>query len=120
MDRILSTEPWSFDKPLVVTQRFDKNSSIEELNFDKASFWVQVHNIPIRYRNRSVAKDICDSIDQVHRFAENSEGGGGSYMRVRVPLDVYQPLFRGRVIKLEEGETIWMSFKYEHLPNICY
>ena len=56
MDRILSTEPWSFDKPLVVTQRFDKNSSIEELNFDKASFWVQVHDIPIRYRNRSVAK----------------------------------------------------------------
>ena len=56
MDRILSTEPWRFDKSLVVTQRFDKNSSIEELNFDKASFWVQVHDIPIRYRNRSVAK----------------------------------------------------------------
>ena len=106
VDRILSTEPWSFDKSLVVTQRFDKNSSIEELNFNKASFWVQVHNIPIRYRNRSIAKDICDSIGQVHRSVENSKGEGGSYMRVRVPLDVYQPLFRGRVIKLEEREKI--------------
>ena len=120
VDRILSTEPWSFDKSLVVTQSFDRNSSVEELSFDKVSFWVQVHNIPIRYRNRSVAEDICDSIGQVHRSAENSEGGGGSYMRVRVTLDVYQPLCCGRVIKLEEGEKIWVSFKYERLPNICY
>ena len=120
MGRILSTEPWSFDKSLVVTQSFDRNSSVEELSFDKVSFWVQVHNIPIRYRNRSVAEDICDSISQVHRSAENSEGGGGSYMRVRVTLDVYQPLCRGRVIKLEEGEKIWVSFKYQSLPNICY
>ena len=41
-------------------------------------------------------------------------------MRVRVTLDVYQPLCRGRVIKLEDGEKIWVSFKYERLPNICY
>ena len=120
VDRILSTEPWSFDKSLVVTQRFERNSSIEELCFDKASFWVQVHNIPIRYRNRSVAEDICDSIGQVHRSVANSEGGGGSFMRVRVTLDVYQPLCRGRVIKLEDGEKIWVSFKYERLPNFCY
>ena len=120
MHRILSTEPWSFDKSLVVTQSFDRNSLVEELSFDKVSFWVQVHNIPIRYRNRSVAEDICDSIGQVHRSAKNSEGGGGSYMRVQVTLDVYQPLCRGRVIKLEEGEKIWVSFKYERLPNIYY
>ena len=41
-------------------------------------------------------------------------------MRVRVTLAVYQPLCCGRVIKLEEGEKIWVSFKYERLPNIYY
>ena len=41
-------------------------------------------------------------------------------MRVRVTLDVYQPLCRGRVIKLEEGGKTWVNFKYERLPNICY
>lgn len=35
VDRILSNEPWSFDKSLVVIQRYDKNSSIEELSFEK-------------------------------------------------------------------------------------
>ena len=67
-----------------------------------------------------MAEDICDSIGQVHRSVANSEGGGGSFIRVRVTLDVYQPLCRGRVIKLEDGEKIWVSFKYERLPNFCY
>lgn len=120
VDRILDAQPWSFDKSLVVLQRYDRNSPIEELSLDKASFWVQVHNIPIRYRNRSVAEDICESIGEVHRSTENSEGEGGSFVRVRVTLDVYQPLCRGRVIQLEEGGKIWVNFKYERLPNFCY
>ena len=46
--------------------------------------------------------------------------GGGSFMRVRVTLNVYQPLCRGHAIKLEEGSKVWVNFKYERLPNICY
>ena len=38
VDRILANEPWSFDKSLVVLQRYDRNSLIEELNFDKQFF----------------------------------------------------------------------------------
>lgn len=120
VDRILANEPWSFDKSLVVLQRYDRNSPIEELSFDKMDFWVQVHNIPIRYRTKSMAEDICESIGTVHHSDENSEGGGGSFMRVRVTLNVYQPLCRGHAIKLEEGSKVWVNFKYERLPNICY
>ncbi|XP_075645354.1 uncharacterized protein LOC142616372 [Castanea sativa] len=120
VDRILANEPWSFDKSLVVLQRYDRNSPIDELSFDKTDFWVQVHNIPIKYKAKSVAKDIFESIGKVHRLDENSEGGGGSFMRIRVTLDVYQPLCRGCVIKLEEGGKVWVNFKFDHLPNICY
>lgn len=56
----------------------------------------------------------------VHRSVENTEAGGGSFIRVRVTLDVYQPQCRGRVIKLEEGGKAWVNFKYERQPNICY
>ena len=41
-------------------------------------------------------------------------------MRVRVIMDISLPLCRGRVIALVNGEKIWVSFKYKHLPNICY
>ena len=81
---------------------------------------MQVHNILISYRNRAVAEDICEAIGLVDRSTADSECEGGSYIRVRVTLDVFQPLCRGRIIRLDEGEKIWVNFRYERLPNLCY
>ena len=41
-------------------------------------------------------------------------------MRVRVLVDISQPLCRGRVISLDDDKELWVSFKYGRLPNICY
>ena len=35
-------------------------------------------------------------------------------------IDVSLPLCRGRIISVENGKTMWITFKYERLPNICY
>ena len=106
MDRILSGEPWSFDKSLVVLQRYNRLTPLEDLTLDKVSFRVQVHNIPISYRSKSIAKDICESIVVVDRSTEASKCEGGNYVRVRVTPNIYQPLCRGRVIKVEGGEKV--------------
>ena len=45
---------------------------------------------------------------------------GGSFLRMKVTIDVNKPLCRGRLISLSHGEQTWVSFKYERLPNICY
>ena len=79
-----------------------------------------MHNIPIGYRNKSVAEDICEAIGQVDRSTSISASEGGSYVRVRVTLDIYQPLCQGRVVTFEEGGKTWVSFRYERLPNFCY
>lgn len=81
---------------------------------------LQVHNIPIGYRNKSVAEDICEAIGQVDRTTSVSDSKGGSYIRVRVTMDVYQPLYQGRIVTFEEGGKIWVNFRYERLPNLCY
>lgn len=52
VDRILSSEPWSFDKHLMTVQRFNKDIVLSDSDFHFATFWVQVHNILARYRNR--------------------------------------------------------------------
>lgn len=49
VDKIIQNQPWSFDKHLVVLQRYVKDTPIQDLDFSRAIFWVQVHNIPIRY-----------------------------------------------------------------------
>ena len=92
VDRIMSTGLWSFNKSLVVLQRYERHFALEDLSFDKVVFWVQVQNIPISYRTRSVAEDICDGIGRVDRTTDTLECGCGNYIRVRVTIDVFQPL----------------------------
>ncbi|KAK7814756.1 uncharacterized protein CFP56_002619 [Quercus suber] len=41
-------------------------------------------------------------------------------LRVRVRIDVTKRLVRGKKITIEGGESIWVSFKFERLPNFCY
>ena len=40
VERIFQNQPWSFDKHLVVLQKFDEYSKLKDLVFDKALFWV--------------------------------------------------------------------------------
>ena len=49
-----------------------------------------------------------------------NECDGGSFIRVRVALNISFPLCRGWLITLDNDEVHWVSFKYERLPNLCY
>ena len=120
IEKIFVTEPWSFDKHLVVLQRFENNSPIRELSFTWIAFWVQIYDIPFRYMNRRVAEDICAVMEAVDRTTSTEEMEGGSFMRVRILIDISLQLCHGRVLSLEDGGEVWVNFKYERLPNICY
>ena len=46
-DRVLLGEPWSYDKYLVSLRRLEKNGAVKDLVFDRMSFWVQIHDLPM-------------------------------------------------------------------------
>ncbi|XP_050240923.1 uncharacterized protein LOC126689789 [Quercus robur] len=120
VDRILSSEPWCFDKHLMVLSKIKKGSPLKECNFNRASFWVQVYDIPLRYRNKEVAKQICETIGVIQHPKDPPDCDGGSFIRVRVSIDISLPLCRGRLITLDDDKEHWVSFKYKRLPNLCY
>ena len=87
------------------------------LIFDKASFWIQVHDLPLG----GVAQDIVSIAgDVVVSEESNEECEGSQFMQVRVSIDITKPLCRGRKIELNDGEDSRVSFKYECLLNLCY
>ena len=51
MMKVIATKSWSFDKHLVVLQRYDGITDVREMNFNQSTFWVQVHDLPLRFRN---------------------------------------------------------------------
>nr|XP_023911268.1 uncharacterized protein At4g02000-like [Quercus suber] len=120
VDRILQNRPWSFGKHLVMLQRYNSDVPVRDLIFKTTLFWVQVHDIPVRYMNRRVAEDICEVVGEVQKSAGAVNDDGGLFIRVRVLIDISLPLCRGRLITMENGEKVWVKFKYEWLPNICF
>ena len=67
VDTIMANEPWSFDKHLMVLQRYGKDSIVEELSFNLTQSWVQVHGIPLRFMNSTVVAGVCETAGIVSR-----------------------------------------------------
>ena len=120
MEKVMAAEPWSFDKHLVVLQHYDRDTDVKDMEFNRTSFWVQVHDLPVRFRRRKVAEQICEAAGRIDASTNDSESEGDNFMRVRVSVHITQPLCRGRVISLDNGKELWVSFKYERIPNLCY
>ena len=120
IDKVVASEPWTFDKYLVALKRIQSQLEMKSLEFDNAHFWIQVHDLPVGSLNMRVVQDIVSVAGEVvNSRADNEDYKGGNFMRVRVKVDVTKPLSRGRKIGLRNGEESWASFKYECLPNLC-
>lgn len=121
VDRVLIGEPWSYDKYLVSLCRMEKNVAIKDLVFDRTSFWVQIHNLPIGDMNPKATAEIGRVCGKVHQgLREWGNQDGSTFMRIQIKVNTSKPLCKGCKILLEDGEVGWIRFKYKRLPNMCY
>lgn len=64
---------------------------------------------------------ICWKIGDVVKVdLDKGELAWGEFLQVRVTLDVRKPLLRGTKFFMGDGESCWVRFSYERLPNFCY
>jgi hypothetical protein len=76
--------------------------------------------MPLSCMNREVGFQIGQSIGIVENIDVTGDGvGWGRCLRVRVYVDITKPLDRGRALVVN-GKSLWVSFKYEKLPQFCY
>ena len=80
----------------MLLQQYEKKVLVRELVLKQVAIWIQIHDIPAPYMTRKVAEDICGNAGIVDKTTQLLETVGGSFMRVRVAIDVSLPLCKGR------------------------
>ena len=112
---------WNFDNNLLLLCRWKKGMSVANIVFSHSPFWVQVWGVPFELMTEDIARDIGNRIGIFLEVDKRSwQADQAKYMRVRIELPLDKPLRRGGYLMSMEGEKLWVTFKYERLPTVCY
>jgi hypothetical protein len=118
--RVMEGRPWSFDRHILVLNEFNGSIPPSQFEFKRSPFWIQVHDMPLICMNKSIGMKIGNSLGEPIDVDVAGDGRGwGSYLRLRVDIDLMKPLDRGRALNLA-GKSSWVEFKYEKLPLLCF
>ena len=79
-----------------------------------------MHELPLSMLDFEMAMELGEKIGTIS-FAKNlNELFGGDFLQIRFKVHVSKPLYRGRRVALDDKDEVWVSSKYEKLPNFCY
>ncbi|XP_042950099.1 uncharacterized protein LOC122282213 [Carya illinoinensis] len=101
MYRILEGKPWFFYSSLFVLVPYKGKLCLRDMAFDKETFWLQIHNLPLGCMSMEWEKQIGKSVGRVIEVDVEEDGTGwGRYLRVKLELALKKAIPRGRFMKI--------------------
>src|ERR1041385_7954277 len=113
------TRPLAFPRSWSVIEAYDGFTDMEEVVMEKISVWVQILDLPPLFRKEPVIRSMAKKIGQVESVMLNPRWGNGRIIRVRVRLDIKDPLLR--VLSITKAKKkVYYPILYEKMPVFCY
>ncbi|XP_075486072.1 uncharacterized protein LOC142525628 [Primulina tabacum] len=119
--RIMDGGPWTFDNNLLLLHHLKHEEQPLQVPLYHINFWVQIHDLPIGYMTEGVGKQPGSFIGKFLQYDNNNNAGPWkAYMRIRIAIDVRNPLKRYKKIRKSDGTCFLANFKYEKLGSYCF
>ncbi|VFQ91439.1 unnamed protein product [Cuscuta campestris] len=119
--RIIDEGPWSFDNPTLVCKLLSLGEMVKAHDLHFVEMWVQIHNLPFGYTTPIVLETVGKAVGS---FIKHDSIAAAqyhrSYHRVRISVDVRNPLRRRLKLTKRDGIIVWIHFKYERLNTFCF
>ncbi len=96
--------------------------SWKEIGFSLSAFWVQVHGLPPSWFNKEYVELIRGKVGRVLEVDLIVEPRilWQRFVRCRINIDITTPLCPGMFLPRKDRNDIWISLKYERLPEVCF
>ncbi|CAM0945808.1 unnamed protein product [Alopecurus aequalis] len=121
-DRVLEGSPWTVGRHAVLMKKYDADVQPQQVDFDRMTIWARILALPNRLMNSERGFAIAEPIGVVKKVESDALGRcWGGYMRVRVEIEVKDPLVRYVTVfskKLQRTESF--AVQYEKLPLYCF
>ncbi|GJT90720.1 uridine kinase-like protein [Tanacetum coccineum] len=114
---VLRGSPYFVMGNYVVLMAWDLDKTLDEMEFSKGEFWVQVHDLPLGMLTSECASKFAEKIG---RLVEVGCFGEHEFLRFRVEVDVTKALVPGFFVPRKDGRETWAQLKYEGLGDFCY
>ena len=99
--KVLAMEPWSFNKSLLILKAVNGDETLRWDSWSLTCFWIRIYNLPYDGMIREIGERIGNGIGKFIDIVTDKSGRcPGSYMRLRVQIDVSKPLRRGATVQL--------------------
>lgn len=125
MERVLTKGPWRFMGRAIQVEKWSPGKKVSELFTGKLQIWVQIHNLPVEYRDNRFATRFAAKAGKVIRPIDDKmelrfNDGVKKYVKYLVEIDLDRAIVPGWVLDQGNLTPLWIEFKYEKLPNLCF
>ena len=123
-DRALAfnQRPWTIHGAHLVLKIWSPDLALSEIDFSSSAFWIQVHGLPPAWYNKDnvqLVRGKAGSVIDVD-FSEVPYERWQRFAHVPVNIDICNPLSPGIFLSRGDRNDIWISLKYERLPDFCF
>lgn len=116
-----SDRPWSLNGAHLILKEWPSELSLSEIDFETSTFYMQIHGLPPMYLHDGTARMIGGKVGFIHPSLINRRCVvAHRFLRFRVEIAIKKPLPAGFFLEKNNGNDIWVQFKFEHFSDFCY
>lgn len=121
MEWAMNGGPWSFDGAMLVLNRVGNGEDPLEVPLTNLQFWIQLYGVPPGLMTEAAGRQLGNFFGSFISYDPNNNSSiWRECMRIRISVDVRQPLKRKKKICKKNGTECMVQCKYERLGDFCF
>jgi hypothetical protein len=122
LSKVLNNSPWNIKGTPLFLKRWENDETFEDITFQKAAFWVQVHGLTLEQMTTENAISIAENLGGLVEIdnLDNSKPTRKSFLRIRALIPIEDPLPTGFILHRPPKAPALISYQYERLSDFCY